>query len=40
MGQAQVQEILNIYGILDDDWPVQVQTPMGEKYDCSTDWMN
>ncbi|MBE3066572.1 MAG: DUF4173 domain-containing protein [Chloroflexi bacterium] len=37
MGQTQVQEILKNYEILDDNWPVQVQTPMGEKYDCSTD---
>ena len=34
MGQKQVQEILDNYGILDDDYPVQVQTPMGEQYDC------
>jgi hypothetical protein len=34
MGQKQVQEILDNYAILDSDWPVQVQTPMGEKYDC------
>ncbi|MCX6039201.1 MAG: DUF4173 domain-containing protein [Chloroflexi bacterium] len=40
MGQTQVQEILKNYGVLDDNWPVQVQTPMGEKYDCSTDGMN
>jgi len=37
MGGAQVQEILKNYEILDDNWPVQMQTPMGEKYDCSTD---
>ena len=36
MGGAQVQEILKNYEILDDNWPVQMQTPMGEKYDCST----
>jgi len=40
LGQPQVQEILNNYGILDDDYPVQVQTPLGEKYDCWTDYMN
>jgi len=40
IGQAQVQEILNNYTVLDDNYPLQVKTPMGEKYDCSTDWMN
>ncbi|MDP2994074.1 MAG: DUF4173 domain-containing protein [Anaerolineales bacterium] len=40
MGPTQVQEILINYAILDENWPVQVQTPMGEKYDCSTDGMN
>jgi hypothetical protein len=40
LGQTQVQEILSNYGILDADYPVQVQTPLGEQYDCSTDYMN
>ncbi len=34
MGQADVKEILNNYGILDNDYPVQVQTPLGDKFDC------
>jgi len=36
MGQTQVRQILDNYGILDENWPVQVQTPMGKIYDCST----
>jgi len=36
MGKSDVKMILNNYGILDDDYPVQVQTPLGEKYDCSS----
>jgi hypothetical protein len=40
MGQKQVQGILDNYGILDEAWPVQVQTPMGEKYDCWTGYMD
>ena len=35
-GQTDVKAILNNYGILDDDYPVQVQTPLGEQYDCSS----
>ena len=34
--QTQVREILDNYRILDNEWPVQVQTPLGEKYDCSS----
>jgi hypothetical protein len=37
MGQTEVRQILDNYGILNENWPVQVQTPMGEIYDCSTD---
>jgi hypothetical protein len=31
-----VQGILDSYTILDDDWRLQVETPLGETYDC---WM-
>jgi hypothetical protein len=34
-----MQEILDNYGFLDDNWPVQVKTPMREKDDCWTGWM-
>ena len=40
LGGAQVQEILNNYGILDDNYPAQVQTPLGEIYDCVNIGMN
>jgi hypothetical protein len=40
MGQADVKAIFDNYGILDDNYPVQVQTPMGEKYDCFTTGMD
>jgi len=32
----QVQSRLDAYQILEIDWPVQVQTPLGKKYDCSS----
>jgi hypothetical protein len=34
MQKSEVRAILNNYGILDEDWPVQVVTPLGEKVDC------
>ena len=34
MQQKQVRDILSNYAIVNNDWQVQVQTPMGEKYDC------
>ncbi len=40
MGQAQVQEILNNYGVLDANYPTQVQTPLGKTYDCVNIGMN
>jgi hypothetical protein len=36
----QVQEILDNYTLHDDDWPPQVETPLGETYDCWTGWMD
>ncbi|MCX6035496.1 MAG: DUF4173 domain-containing protein, partial [Chloroflexi bacterium] len=36
----QVQSRLDAYQILEIDWPVQVQTPMGENYDCWTEGMD
>ncbi len=35
LGQTDVKAILSNYGILDNDYPVQVQTPLGDKFDCS-----
>ena len=35
MQQAKVKSILNNYGILQEDYPLQVQTPLDEKYDCT-----
>jgi hypothetical protein len=40
MQQAKVKSILNNYGILKEDYPLQVQTPLGEKYDCTFTGMN
>ena len=40
MQKAEVQAILNNYGILDEDWPLQVVTPLGEKVDCSETYSN
>jgi hypothetical protein len=39
-GQAQIREILNNYTILDENVPVQVQTPQGEIFDCSSSGMD
>lgn len=36
----QVEGILDNYTLHDDDWPVQVETPLGEFYDCWTGWMD
>jgi hypothetical protein len=36
----QVQEMLDNYNLLDENWPVQVETPAGETYDCWTGWMD
>jgi len=38
--QSDVQGILSNYGILEDNSPRQVQTPMGEIYDCYGSGMN
>jgi hypothetical protein len=40
LGQTDVIAILDNYGILDSDYPLQVQTPMGKIYDCSGNWMD
>ncbi len=37
---GQVQTRLDTYQVLDDEWPTQVQTPLGEKYDCVGTGMN
>ncbi len=36
----QVEGILDNYAIQGDSWPVQVDTPLGETYDCWTGWMD
>lgn len=36
----QVQGTLDNYTILDEEWPVQVGTPLGETYDCWSGFMD
>ncbi len=36
----QVEGILDNYTIQGDSWPVQVETPMGETYDCWTGYID
>lgn len=36
----QVEGILDNYTVQGDSWPVQVETPLGETYDCWTGWMD
>lgn len=36
----QVQGMLDNYVILGDSWLVQVETPLGETYDCWTGWVD